>query len=98
MSRILLQPMVEALAESSLPPTWGGLDLEDFSHAKKLREYQQAALRNARKVLWKYYEEFADYQPGEPLATNDQRKALLWQWSQDNGVDARAMRLEVGNL
>ncbi|MCX7992825.1 MAG: DEAD/DEAH box helicase family protein, partial [Fimbriimonadales bacterium] len=57
-----------------------------------------AALRNARNILWKYYEAFVDYQRGEPLTTNEQRKALLWQCYRDNGVDARAMRLEVGNL
>ncbi|MCS7222927.1 MAG: DEAD/DEAH box helicase family protein, partial [Anaerolineae bacterium] len=72
--------------------------MEAFSRAKVMREYQQAALRNARNILWKYYEGFADYQRGEPLTANEQRKALLWQWYRDNGVDARAMRLEVGNL
>jgi len=98
MSKILLQPMVEAIEESSLPSAWTGLDLETFSHAKMLRDYQQAALRNARNALWKYYEAFVDYQLGEPLALNEQRKAQLWQWYKTNGVDEKAMRLEAGNI
>lgn len=98
MSQIYLQTMMEAISESSLPSAWAGLDLETFSHAKTLHDYQQAALRNARNALWKYYEAFADYQRGEPLATNEQRKAKLWQWYKYNGVDEKAMRLEVGNI
>lgn len=98
MNKILLQPMVEAIEESSLPSAWTGLDLETFSHAKTLRDYQQAALRNARNTLWKYYEVCVDYQPGEPLALNEQRKAQLWQWYKANGVNENAMRLEAGNL
>jgi hypothetical protein len=98
MSQIYLQTMVEAISESSLPLAWAGLDLETFSHAKTLHDYQQAALRNARNALCKYYEEFADYQHGEPLAQNEQRKAKLWQWYKYNGIDEKAMRLEVGNI
>ena len=50
-----LQHMVEDIPDSSLPQAWVDHDLEFFSHAKRLYDYQQQALRNALKALWKYY-------------------------------------------
>jgi len=53
--RIYLQSMVEDIPDSMLPQAWVDRDLEFFSHAKRLYDYQQQALRNALKALWKYY-------------------------------------------
>jgi type III restriction enzyme len=50
-----LQHMVEDIPDSMLPQAWVDHDLEFFSHAKRLYDYQQQALRNALKALWKYY-------------------------------------------
>jgi type III restriction enzyme len=81
-----LQHMVEDIPDSSLPQAWADHDLVFFSHAKRLYDYQQQALRNALKALWKYYEHFGDYQQGEPDDANRQRKQRLCQWYRYNGL------------
>jgi len=85
-SRVLLQHMVEDIPDTTLPANWVDFNLTAFSQDKTLWDYQQRALQNALKALWKYYEDFADYQPGEDLKTNTDRKRQLWQWYQDNGL------------
>jgi len=87
MSRILLQRMVEAIPNDRLPTNWADFDLASFSAEKKLWDYQQNALQNALKALWKYYEDFVDYQPQEDLSRNDKRKRRLWEWYRDNGLE-----------
>jgi type III restriction enzyme len=86
MARVYLQHMVEDIPDSSLPQAWVNHDLEFFSSAKRLYDYQQQALRNALKALWKYYEHFGDYQQGETDDANRQRKQGLCQWYRDNGL------------
>lgn len=56
MTRIFLQNMVENLPADILPSSWSDLDLHQFSREKQLYEYQQIALRNALRALWKYYQ------------------------------------------
>lgn len=87
MNHVLLQGMVEAIPDDRLPANWADLDLASFSAEKKLWDYQQKALRNALKALWKYYEDFVDYQPQEDLSRNDERKRRLWEWYRDNGLE-----------
>jgi type III restriction enzyme len=53
--RIYLQSMVEGIPDSMLPQAWVDHDFGFFSHTKRLYDYQQQALRNALKALWKYY-------------------------------------------
>ncbi len=84
--RHILQHTVETLHDNLLPNSWVDHDLEFFSHAKRLYGYQQQALRNALKVLWKYYEHFGDYQQGETDDANRQRKQRLCQWYRYNGL------------
>jgi len=55
MNSVYLQRMLDEIPESSLPPNWRGFDLEQFSRDKQLWDYQQQALTNALKALWKYY-------------------------------------------
>jgi len=86
MARVYLQHMVEDIPDSSLPQAWVDHDLAFFSSAKRLYDYQQQALRNALKALWKYYEHFGDYQQGETDDANRQRKQRLCQWYRDNGL------------
>jgi hypothetical protein len=62
MNKLFLRDMVEDLRYENLPPNWNTFDLETFSKDKKLWDYQQDAVKNAIKVLWKYYEDFVDYQ------------------------------------
>lgn len=87
MPRIYLQNMVEDLRFEDLPANWTSFDLKAFSQNKQLWEYQQKAVRNAILLLWKYYEDFADYQHGEKLEVNGKRKQKLFQWYRDNGLN-----------
>jgi len=84
--RIYLQSMVEGIPDSMLPQAWVDHDFGFFSHTKRLYDYQQQALRNALKALWKYYEHFGDYQQGEMDDANRQRKQRLCQWYRYNGL------------
>ena len=95
MNRILLQSMVEAIAEASLPTEWADLDFAAFSASKTLWNYQQDALRNARNALWKYYEDFVDYRQNEPLAVHQQRKERMWKWYLDNELSGDSLAIEL---
>ena len=86
MTGIYLEQMANAIPDDSLPEVWTSFELSRFSHGKHLFDYQQKALQNASKVLWKYYEDFSDYHPRETGDANRWRKHLLWQWYQDNGL------------
>jgi type III restriction enzyme len=86
MMRIYLQQMVEDIPDDGLPEAWVDHDLAFFSHTKRLYDYQQQALCNALKALWKYYEHFGDHQQGETDDANRQRKQQLCQWYRDNGL------------
>jgi DNA-binding transcriptional regulator GbsR (MarR family) len=86
MADIYLQRMVEDIPDDGLPEAWSNFDLSYFSHEKTLFDYQQQALKNALKALWKYYGDFDDYQIGEDEQVNRGRKQKLWQWYLDNGL------------
>jgi len=83
----VLQDILSNMAFADLPPAWTTFNLETFSRAKRLWDYQQEALQYALKALWKYYEEIADYWEGEPAEINAFRKEALWQWYVDNGLE-----------
>ncbi|NPB03430.1 MAG: DEAD/DEAH box helicase family protein [Thermotogae bacterium] len=85
---IYLQHMVEAISDDHLPANWRWLDVETFSKDIRLWDYQQKAIQNAIKLLWKYYEDFRDFKPDEDLDANAERKRRLWQWYQNNGLSA----------
>ncbi|MDH5414599.1 MAG: DEAD/DEAH box helicase family protein, partial [Flavobacteriaceae bacterium] len=55
--------------------------------SKNLWDYQQEAVEDALKVLWKYFEDFADYHEGETLEVNHERKEKFLKWYKDNGLD-----------
>jgi len=82
-----LQDILSDLPFANLPPAWQDHDLETFSPAKRLWDYQQEALRYAIKALWKYYDDFRNFVPGEPKAANEERKERLWAWYRDNGLE-----------
>jgi len=88
--KTLLQDMIEDLRFEDLPPAWNTFDLESFSKDKRLWDYQQNALKNAIKVLWKYFE---DYQEKENLEVNGERKKNFLKWYQDNGLEEN---LDIG--
>lgn len=79
MSGVTLQRMLDEIPESSLPPNWRGFDLLQFSREKQLWDYQQQALQNALKALWKYY----SYAGLSVL----ERKQAFAQWYRDFGME-----------
>jgi type III restriction enzyme len=82
MMRIYLQQMVEDIPDDGLPEAWVDHDLAFFSHTKRLYDYQQQALRNALKALWKYY----DGAGSGGIHTIHQCKQQVWKWYQYNGL------------
>jgi len=87
MTRVYLQDMVDDISFDILPVNWITFDRQEFSVTKKLWDYQREALVNAIKVLWKYYEDFADFTEAENPQQNNLRKEKFFQWYQDNGLD-----------
>jgi len=75
---------LEALASKTpyetLPANWNSFELERFSSDKQLWDYQQVALTRAVVALFKYYEDFVDYEPGEDPRADRQRKEKLEEW------------------
>lgn len=86
MASLFLRNIIDSLPFDALPANWSTFDLTAFSKTKTLWDYQQEALKNAIKVFWKYFEDFVDYQPGEPPDKNQERKQRLFQWYKDNGL------------
>jgi ATP-dependent exoDNAse (exonuclease V) beta subunit len=44
------------------------------------RDFQQGALENALKILWRYYDEKIDYHEKEKLERNQERKKYLYNF------------------
>ena len=86
MASLFLRNTIDSLPFDALPANWSTFNLASFSKTKTLWGYQQDALKNALKVLWKYFEDFVDYQPGEPLDKNQERRQKLFQWYKENGL------------
>jgi type III restriction enzyme len=86
MPRVYLQEMVDDIQFDGLPVNWNAFELGAFSGTKSLWDYQQKAVENAIKALWKYYEDFHDYQPGENADANRERKQKFFKWYRDNGL------------
>jgi hypothetical protein len=73
-----LHHLLNDIPFESLPPAWTTFDLASFSRTRTLWDYQQDALRNALKTLWKYYEDYGAGQAG---------KQRLMDWYRDNQVE-----------
>ena len=97
MAQILLQPLAESIQLESLPLSWQDHDISFFSKGMTLWDYQQQAVQNALKVLWKYYEDLADYEPSEKDDVNNSRKEALFQWYLSAGL-TKDLSIPTGNL
>lgn len=86
MTEMILQSMINDINYSTLPYNWNSFDIETFTSTKKLWDFQQEAVKNAIKVLWKYYEDFADFQEGEDTSINLKRKEKFFNWYKDNDL------------
>jgi len=84
MSLKSLEHLAAKVPYESLPPNWGAFALDRFSTDKSLWDYQQQALKLALAVLFKFYEEFKDYQPGEGSDTDAHRKHRMAEWYADD--------------
>lgn len=87
MVKVFLQKIIDDLRFDNLPPNWNSFDLNSFSKSKNLWDYQQDAVENAIKVLWKYFEDFVDYQENGRLELNLERKQKFFEWYKDNGLE-----------
>lgn len=87
MIKIFLQDIIKDISLSTLPYNWNSFDLKSFSRNKQLWDFQQRAVENAIKVLWKYYEDSVDFQNGEKLEVNQDRKKELFKWYKDKGLE-----------
>jgi len=83
----ILQDIIEDFRFEDLPFNWNSFDLVSFSKNKRLWDYQQNAVKNAIKVLWKYFDDFADYKEDETLDAGQERKQKFFKWYKDNGLD-----------
>jgi superfamily II DNA or RNA helicase len=85
---VFLQDMISDIRFENLPANWNSFDLEGFSKNKKLWDYQQEALKNAIKVLLKYFEDFSNFERNENvIEKNKERKAKFYKWYKDNGLE-----------
>ena len=80
MRGLILQNIADNISFDSLPAGWQNFDLKSFSREKTLYDFQQKALENALKVLWKYYESGIDYQENEKLEVNQKRKEEFFKF------------------
>lgn len=88
MTFCILQSLVEQIPDERIPREWWSFDFTFFSREKTLWDCQAKALQNALKALWKYYEDFRDYQPGEDIASaNKERKRKFWEWYRNGGLN-----------
>lgn len=90
-----LQELLDTLPFNDLPPAWTTFDLATFSRGKTLWDYQQAALTNALKTLWRYYTEPHDYRPGETEADIALRKHALYSWYTRYNLTGPALDLSL---
>ncbi|GAH88730.1 unnamed protein product [marine sediment metagenome] len=87
MANLILRNAIEDLRFDDLPSNWNSFDLESFSKNKILWDYQQEAIKNAVKVLWRYFEDFVDYQENERIEASQERKQNFFKWYKDNGLE-----------
>lgn len=78
-----LQHLASKTPFETLPANWNTFDLASFSPGKHLWDYQQEALQLALAALFKYFEDFTDYEPGEGDAAGQERKTKLADWYED---------------
>ncbi len=97
MSLKSLEHLAAKTVYEALPANWNTFDLERFSPGKRLWDYQTKALRLALGVLWKYYDDFEDFTPGEADSIDTARRERLAEWYQD-GMHLTKKERETLNL
>ena len=78
MSKLILKTLIDEISFESLPANWQSFDLKRFSKEKQLWDFQEEALKQVIKILWRYYEEKIDYQEKEKQEISQQRKGYIF--------------------
>jgi len=76
-----LQTLLDDISYDDLPPAWNTFNLADFSKNKTLWDYQQNALQQAIKSLWKFYADF------------EADKSRFFNWYADNDIALAPLNL-----
>jgi len=79
--------MLADIEFDDLPPAWTTFELKRFSQSKPLWDFQQEALKFGLKALWKYFEDFGDYHPGEAGQATEERKRRFFEWYRNNDLE-----------
>ncbi len=85
-TQFLLQQIIN-FSFNYLDEDWQNFDLISFSKEKKLYLHQQEAVKNALKVLWKYYQKICDFEENESISNNYRRKKEFFDCYINNGLD-----------
>lgn len=83
-TELFLKNIVDSLNYNNLPFEWANFNLSYFSKNKKLYDYQQNAIKNAIKILYKYFYEY------------EQDKEKLFNLYKYNGLNAN-FNLKLNN-
>jgi hypothetical protein len=81
-----LEYLASKIPFDGLPANWNTFDFARFSRDKRLWDYQQEALSLATRVLFRYYEDFDDFTPGQDAGADQIRKTKLAEWYRDGMI------------
>lgn len=90
---MILQDIINDINYENLDLNWNMFEIPIFSSGKNLYPYQQEAIKNAIKALWKYYQYHVDFTQDENIDTNNERKNKLYQSYNENGLN---INLDIG--
>ena len=80
MSNLILKNILDEISFETLRANWQSFDLKRFSKEKTLWDFQEEALKQVIKVLFRYYDEKIDYHEKEKETENQERKRYLFSF------------------
>ncbi|MHA1895588.1 MAG: DEAD/DEAH box helicase family protein [Candidatus Helarchaeota archaeon] len=83
MTDIFLESMAGSIKYATLPPSWNTFNLQRFSDKKSLWDYQQDAVKNSIKALFKFHEIDSNLK----VTTSSNRKRLFFKFYEDFGLN-----------
>ncbi|MFH1825077.1 MAG: DEAD/DEAH box helicase family protein, partial [Candidatus Firestonebacteria bacterium] len=86
--KLYLQSIVDDFPFDNLPAKWQGFDYVNFSHDKKLFDFQKRGLQNVIKVLYRYYKDEETRLPFTYLKDENKiSKKAFFRLYQQNGFE-----------